>query len=49
MASNNHFGLTLDTVAPDGTIALANGQSEYAQAAISFTLDPKDASYMCCW
>lgn len=46
MASNNYFNLTLDTIAPVGSI---NIPSAYCKTSFTVNINKGDASYMKCW
>lgn len=45
--ANNKFGLTLDTLAPTGSITRTSGQ--YVNGQSNITIDKGDATYMCVW
>ena len=46
MANDNHFSLTLDTLAPSGSITRP---AEYVNAQTTCTITKGDATYMCAW
>lgn len=46
MANNNHFGLTLDTLAPTGSIATPK---EYTNEQVTLTIVKGDATFMKVW
>lgn len=47
MANNNHFELTLDTLAPTGSVALSGKAEIYENKAL--TINKGDANYMKLW
>ena len=46
MANNNHFDLTLDTLAPSGSITIPGA---YINANANLTINYGDATYMKIW